>query len=265
MLDRLRCESAVVAADLTRKAKEPERLPVTAVILAGGFGTRLRSLCPHLPKPMIPVAGRPFLDWVLLYLRSQGIDRAIVSSGHLGETVETHCRQNPVAGLRVSTVKEENPLGTAGGFLAAAAVDSEADAFLVCNGDSLALAPLAGFWADFHANGAAASILAISVHDARRFGTLEVDSAGWLAAFREKQPGAGLINAGIYLIGRSSLALFPKRTPLSFEMDVFPRLLAGQRRVRAYQCDAPFLDIGTPESVAAAPRFVTQHLAQLGA
>ena len=93
----------------------PEK--ITAVVLAGGFGTRIRHLLPDLPKPMAPVNGRPFLEWVVRYLAAQKIRRVIISTGHLAEIVAGHFQSQPVKNVRVSCVPETRPLGTAGGFL----------------------------------------------------------------------------------------------------------------------------------------------------
>ena len=116
---------------------------VTAVILAGGFGTRIQALYPNVPKPMIPVCGRPFLEWVVRYLAKQGIHRAIISSGYLAEVVSRHFESQPVKEVRVQCVSETAPQGTAGGFLEAVArAETASNCWLVLNGDSLIFADL---------------------------------------------------------------------------------------------------------------------------
>ena len=94
---------------------------ITAVVLAGGFGKRIRHLLPVIPKPMAPVNGRPFLEWVVRYLAAQKIRRVILSTGHLAEIVAKHFQSQPVKNVRVTCVPEAEPLGTAGGFLNAIA------------------------------------------------------------------------------------------------------------------------------------------------
>src|ERR1039458_8793610 len=117
---------------------------VAAVVLAGGFGTRVAHLLTGVPKPMVPVAGKPFLEWVVRYLARQGIPKAILSTGHLADVLESHFRTQPVAGVVTRCVAETRPLGTAGGFLNAARVSVEtSEAWLVANGDSLVFADLA--------------------------------------------------------------------------------------------------------------------------
>ena len=87
------------------------------IILAGGFGTRIKHLLGELPKPMAPVAGRPFVEWVVRYLARQGVTRAALSTGHLAETIERHFQSAPVAGMKTSCVRETTPLGTGGGVV----------------------------------------------------------------------------------------------------------------------------------------------------
>src|SRR3989442_5621204 len=119
----------------------PDR--VTAVVLAGGLGTRIKHLVPNLPNPMAPVHGRPFLEWVVGYLRHQGIRRVLISTGHLGEAIERHFALQPIPGVSLSCIRESKALGTAGGFLNAVWVSREKPvAWLVLNGDSLVFSDL---------------------------------------------------------------------------------------------------------------------------
>jgi D-glycero-alpha-D-manno-heptose 1-phosphate guanylyltransferase len=230
-----------------------------AVVLAGGFGTRVRHLLGELPKPLAPAAGRPFLEWVLRYLRRQGIAEVIVSTGFGAVQVERFAEGLQIPGLRVRCASELEPLGTAGGFLRAWQEVRGARQALVLNGDSLVLAPLAPL---LDLAGAAAALLAVQVEDASRFGRLEVDAQGLLRGFREKDPaaGAGRINAGVYALPQSTIdAWRDRQPPLSFEHDVFPGLLATGAPVRVVSAAAPFLDIGTEQSLPLADEFVRRH------
>jgi D-glycero-alpha-D-manno-heptose 1-phosphate guanylyltransferase len=235
----------------------PRAESLIAVVLAGGFGTRIRHLHPDVPKPMIPVAGKPFLEWVIKYLAREGVKRIIVSTGFRGEVVERYFADNPLNAVSVRCVREQEPLGTAGGFLhATQSVAPPPSAWLVLNGDSLAPAPLDGLIALLKDQSTLGAVLGVAVPDARRFGTLRVGGGGELLGFVEKRAGAGVINAGVYLFRPELVQLFPKRLPLSFEADVFPALTAEQRKLKVCVTDAPFLDIGTPESLPLAEGFV---------
>lgn len=235
---------------------------ITAVVLAGGFGTRIKHLLGDLPKPMAPVNGKPFVEWVVRYLAAQGIRNVILSTGHLAETVEKHFAPQPVKNVRVTCVPETTPLGTAGGFLNAAnTVKEKPAAWMVLNGDSLGVAPLEKFFASLDQLENEGAILGVPMADASRFGTLSQNAAGNLIGFNEKKPGDGNINAGVYLFRDATLKKFPAKTPLSFEVDVFPALINGGARLKTVLSEAPFLDIGTPESLPQAEGFIQQNRA----
>lgn len=233
---------------------------ITAVVLAGGFGTRIRHLLQNLPKPMAPVAGRPFVEWVVRYLKRQQLSRAVLSTGYLAETVEAHFNTHPIPGISVTCVPETTPLGTAGGFLnAASAATNGTGAWLVLNGDSLALAPLAPMFESLSDPQIDGAILGLPMEDASRYGTLVQNEAGELAGFREKRAGSGLINAGVYLFRAALVETFPEKRPLSFETDVFPMLAERNARLKVCVTQASFLDIGTPESLPQAEAFIREH------
>lgn len=238
---------------------------VVAVVLAGGFGTRVKHLLPDLPKPMAVVAGRPFLEWVVRYLARQGVTRVVLSTGHLAEIIERHFARQPVGGVTVSWVAETKPLGTAGGFLnAARANGARPPAWLVLNGDSLAFANLART-AEQMTGAVAGVLVGCEVADASRFGTLRMDANRRLLGFEEKRPGSGVINAGIYLLRHELLNEFPAGQALSFETDVFPALTTRRKILRVQVVNAPFLDIGTPDSLAKAEEFISQNRSEFAA
>lgn len=233
----------------------PEK--ISAVILAGGFGTRIKHLLGDLPKPMAPVNGKPFVEWIVRYLAAQKIRNVILSTGHLAETVEKHFQSQPVKNVRVRCVPETKPLGTAGGFLNTIRESKEKpEAWLVLNGDSLAPAPLENFFKSLDDAKISGAILGVKISDASRFGTISQNANGELAGFNEKNHGAGIINAGVYLFRANVIGKFPQKTPLSFETEVFPALIANGVRLKVCVTDAPFLDIGTPESLPLAEKFV---------
>lgn len=236
----------------------PER--VCGILLAGGAGTRLRSLYPDMPKPFIEVAGQPFISWVLRQFFAQGIDEFVVSLGHLADVAERALHERPVDGLNVRCVREDSPLGT-GGAVRLAAAACEHEWLAIANADSLVLADWHGVWPRLEDPAVDGVVLGVEVPDASRYGQLAVDAHDRLTGFREKQPGAGLINAGVYVLKRRIIERFESRTPLSLEQDVFPALLAAGARLEVERTQAEFLDIGTPETIRAASRFVRRHFA----
>ncbi len=236
---------------------------VTAVVLAGGFGTRVRHLLPDLPKPMAPVAGRPFLEWVVRYLAAQGLKRVVISTGYRSEVVERHFQAHSVNGVKIRCVAETQPLGTAGGFLHAVhAIAEQPPVWVVLNGDSLIFADLGSAMGEFVRPGCSGVVIGRSVPDASRYGSLAVGTAGELLRFEEKRPGSGIINSGVYLLRQSLLHQFPSPSRLSFEKDVFPELINRGVHFKAVPTMAPFIDIGTPETLPQAEMFVRQNLCQ---
>lgn len=232
-----------------------------AVVLAGGLGTRIRHLLGGLPKPLVEVAGRPFLEWVLSYLHTQGLRRIVISSGYGADQIERFAISLDIPGLDVQCIAEAEPLGTAGGFLNA--WNSLREPFaqaLVLNGDSLMLASLAELFHTLEDERIDGAMLGLKVDDAARYGSLDVDGEGFLQGFAEKRSGAATVNGGVYLLRRDAIERFPSLAgALSFEFDVFPALLAEGTRLRVVELKAPFLDIGTEASLAQASRFVEDN------
>jgi D-glycero-alpha-D-manno-heptose 1-phosphate guanylyltransferase len=233
---------------------------VAAVVLAGGLGTRVQHLLPGVPKPMAPVAGKPFLEWVVRYLAKQGIRRVIISTGYLAEVVEQYFRDHPLPGVSIECIAEAAPLGTGGGFLhAIRTACGQPPGWLVMNGDSLAFADLASVVAPLADSTTSGVIVGRFVPDASRYGTLGTGPMGELLRFEEKRPGSGVINSGIYLLRNSTVNEFPDGLPLSLEKDIFPSWIARGVRLKTVVTEAPFLDIGTPESLPQAESFIREN------
>lgn len=229
-----------------------------AIILAGGRGTRLGALTSDTPKPLLPIAGRPFVEWALASLATSGISRVVVAAGYRAEAIEAHFRVRRTDGLAVTVEVESTPLGTGGAIAFAAEAVPAGDPLLVANGDSCIAGDLATIWS--HLDGVEGVIIAGRLADAGRSGLLEVSPTGLLRAMREKEGGSGLVNAGTYLLRRRLLEHFPARRPLSFEREVLPQLLAKRVPIRVVDLQAPFIDIGVRESLADAETFVNAYL-----
>lgn len=226
-------------------------MPREAIILVGGRGTRLASVVSDVPKPLAPVGGRPFLEWVVDLLRQAGLTHVVFASGHLGDHIESHFRDGADWGLRVSHVREPQPLGT-GGAVRHALAATTTSPLLVLNGDSLCRLDLPRLAHVHAAHRAAATLWLLPQPDCRRFASVEIDADGAVLGFREKaaNPHAGLISAGLYLLERRTIATIPDGIPVSIEREVFPGLVG--RGLYAAVGDDAFIDIGTPESYAGA-------------
>ncbi|HUR66826.1 MAG TPA: HAD-IIIA family hydrolase [Chitinophagaceae bacterium] len=214
------------------------------IILAGGLGTRLRDTVPG-PKCMAPVAGRPFLFYVINYLRSQGIEKFIFSLGHLHEVIEKYlAEQFPTLNYQCSV--EDEPLGTGGAIRLASLVASDKNVVIV-NGDTLFRANIREA-ATFHEdNDAECTLLLKPMKDFDRFGVVQTDKNGLVTKFKEKQPyKTGNINAGVYLLNIPSFLQKDHPAKFSFEKNyletAYPR-----KKIYGLIQDAYFIDIGIPE------------------
>ncbi|MEI6945735.1 HAD-IIIA family hydrolase [Paraflavisolibacter sp. H34] len=216
-----------------------------AIILAGGLGTRLRSVVADLPKCMAPVAQRPFLSYVVDYLRMQGVERFIFSLGYLSEAIEAYLAEHYPT-LPYTTVVEEEPLGTGGGIQLALR-QALTENVVVANGDTLFKVDLKAL-SQFHRQQAAECTLALKpMHQFDRYGVVETGDDGGIRSFREKQYYAeGLINGGIYLINAPIFLQhgFPEK--FSFEKDYLEKYTAEGRFFGCVQ-EGYFIDIGIPE------------------
>ncbi len=229
----------------------------TALILAGGLGSRLASIHPDLPKPLVPVAGQPFLYWLVSWLRFQGFSDFVFSTGYKGSQIEEWLEQTPLLyDSEWQSYREETPLGTGGAVRAC--LDLCGETLAVVNGDSLILASLKPAFQMMQGQQTQAVILGKEVADVQRYGALVADADGFLSKFSSKQSGPGTVSAGITFLHRSLLADIPPGSVLSMENDIMPQLINNGARIKLFETaeDTPFIDIGTPESLSLATEFV---------
>lgn len=226
----------------------------TAAILAGGLGTRLRSVVADRPKVLAPVLGRPYLAYLLEQVATAGIRKCVLCTGHMADQVQAAFGED-FQGMELLYSREDSPLGT-GGALRQALPGLTGDRVLVLNGDSYCDVDLLDFQKFHAAQCTDASMVLVRVADSSRFGRVSVGVDGRIQRFEEKTPGAGpgWINAGIYCLSPGVIAGIPEGQAVSLEREVFPGLVA--RGMSGYQTEGQFLDIGTPESYAAAERFL---------
>ena len=216
-------------------------------MLAGGEGTRLRPLTLTLPKPVIPLAGRPFLTFMLDWLRRHGVDDVLLSCGYRSDDVE-RVLGNVHRGMRLRYVVEDEPLGTAGPLRLAADEGVLEERVLVLNGDTLTDLDLTAEIAQHEATGAKATLALVAVEDTASYGVVPTSETGEVEAFLEKQPGpapTNRINAGAYVLEREVVEMVPAGRSVSIEREVFPELVGDG--LYGYLADAYWMDIGTPE------------------
>jgi len=226
---------------------------VTTVILAGGLGTRLRSVVAHRPKVLAEVQGRPFLAYLLDQVVGAGVRYAVVCTGYLGAQVRAMFG-DAYDSLDLAYCQEPEPLGTAGALRLALPL-FKSDPVLVMNGDSFCEVDLTALWVWHGAQAATATLLLATVPDTRRYGCVQVDEDGLVLRFDEKAQGSGpgWINAGVYLLSQRLVRAIAEREMVSLERQVFPAWIG--RGLYGYRNQGRFLDIGTPEAYAVAQRF----------
>jgi len=221
-----------------------------ALILIGGFGTRLEPLTITTPKSMVPVINAPFLEYLLKRLKNCGIREVVFSLGHLPAAVLEYFGDGQKLGLHIEYVVEESPLGTGGGIKNAERYLDET--FLVINGDVFTDIDIKQM-EEFHAKKRAmATIALIPVEDPSRYGIIDTGTDGRVRQFIEKPSGkeitTNLINAGLIIMETQVLDYIPADTPYSYEKQLFPALLRQGEPVFGYSSRAYWIDIGTPES-----------------
>ena len=226
-------------------------IDIPAVLLVGGMGTRLRSVLPSTPKPLAAVGGKSFLELLVRQLRSQGIRRLVMCSGYLADQIESEFGDGSAWDVQIQYSRETHPLGTAGAIKLAERELKEHFEFLVMNGDSFLEIDFSHLIRVHRERKALVTMAVVPVENAARYGTLQVDYSKRVTGFTEKSgmDAPGLINAGVYVFGRSIFEHIPEGMA-SLERDVFPRIL--DLGVHAVEQTGMFIDIGTPEDYARA-------------
>lgn len=225
---------------------------VTVAILAGGLGTRISSVLGDTPKVLGPVAGRPFLDWMLDRLEKKGVAHVVMLLGHLSDAVIAHLNANPRKKMLIEWVVEPEPMGTLGALRNARESLNLGDVMLI-NGDTFIDADLKDLVAFHEENAYPVTMLCVSVEDGSRFGQVQLSEDGTVRRFYEKgmgKPGPALVNAGINIFSPEAMARIFGSQGSSLERDFLEALPQGT--IMAKSVDAAFVDIGTPESYEAA-------------
>ena len=221
-----------------------------ALILAGGYGTRLRPLTYTRPKHMLPIANRPHIEHVFDLLLRHGISEVALLTSYLADAFSDVIARASGAGMTIETTFEEQPLGTAGAFKNAQGLIGD-DTFVAFNGDILTDLDLTSVLDWHRAKQAEATIVLHAVEDPSAFGVVPTDDDGRVAGFIEKPPPGeaptNLINAGVYVFEPSILERIPAGEVWSAERQLFPQLVEEGARLFALGTDAYWMDIGTPE------------------
>ena len=217
---------------------------ITAFVLCGGLGTRLRPVLSDRPKSMALVGGVPFLQRLLENIRAQGLAQVVLGTGYMADQIEEFFGAGEDLALRISYSREEEPLGTGGALKLAEPLLS--DPMVVLNGDSYVEWNLVAARELFDKHEASLVMVLQAVPDVSRYGSVSVARDGRVTEFVEKgtRAGSGLINAGVYLLRKEIVSALPAGKAISLERDVFPGLLSG--KVYGLISEGIFIDIGIP-------------------
>ena len=244
-----------------------------ALLIAGGFGTRLRPLTLTRPKHLLPIANRPHIEHVLRHLETHGITHVVLLTSYLADAFGGVIEAATQRGMSVEVAHEEEPLGTAGALKNAEhLVGSET--FFAFNGDVLTDCDLTALLRFHRDRAAAGTILLTPVEDPSAYGVVPTDDTGRVSGFIEKPPPGkaptNQINAGVYILEPSVLVGIPLATPVSLEREVFPSLADGGELYAMASDSSYWMDIGTPQKYlqanldALSGKFVTDVVDQPG-
>lgn len=232
--------------------------PRQAVILAGGRGKRLRPHTDTVPKPMVPVAGRPIIDHQLRWLATEGVSHAVVACGYLAHVLADHLASAPCP-VRVVPVVEKEPLGRGGGLkFAAGELPFLDEPWYALNGDIVATFSLRSM-AEWHRARAASATVALT-QPALPWGVARVDADGRVLGFEESPAAGVLINAGVYVFDPALVSLLPDQG--DHERSTFP-LLAEQGRLFGYEIDGPWRAVDSEKDREEAERLLAHHTGYL--
>ncbi len=222
-----------------------------ALVLVGGRGTRLRPLTYATPKPALTLVDRPFLTYMTEWLGRHGVEEVILACGFLPDEMKAVLGDGEPGGPRLRYLVEEEALGTAGAIRFA--LEHLDERFFALNGDVLADLDLTSLWKQHEATGAKATLGLYKVEDSSSYGLVDVDDDGQVLKFSEKDPertGAGLINAGTYVLERDAIAAIPAGKNVSIEREFYPSITGDG--LYAKTLEGYWMDFGTPERYAEA-------------
>ena len=222
-----------------------------AILLVGGFGTRLMPLTRNTPKPMLTVAGIPVTEHQLMMAKAAGITEIVLATSYLSEVFTPYFGDGSKWGMSIKYAIEKEPLGTGGAIANAAQLLDTQESIVILNGDVLSSHDLAEQIRQHEAHDADVTLHLTQVEDARAFGCVPTDSQGRVTAFLEKMdnPITNQINAGCYVFNPRVLSSIPLATVVSVERETFPQLVNNGAKIYGYLENAYWLDIGTPKAL----------------
>ena len=232
-----------------------------AILLVGGFGTRLMPLTKNTPKPMLTVAGVPVTEHQIAMAKAAGISEIVLATSYLSDVFIPYFGDGSKWGIKIKYAVEKEPLGTGGAIRNAAQLLDSNESVVILNGDVLSSHDLGEQIRQHEAKDADVTLHLTEVQDARAFGCVPTDSNGRVTAFLEKMenPVTNQINAGCYVFNPRVVSTIPLNTVVSVERETFPELVASGAKVFGYVENAYWLDIGTPRALLKASIDIVQR------
>ena len=230
----------------------------TAIVLAGGLGTRLRSVVADVPKPMAPIMNQPFLAHQLDYWLTQGIEHFILSVGYKHEVIMDYF-QSYYKGAKIDYVIEQLPIGTGGGLLNAVNVSKINRPFLLLNGDTYFTVNLTNLIKFADSNDADWTFALFTNNDSQRYMGISIAEDGEILQLNAKNNN--LVSGGVYWIRNAEMLsafAYDYKEPISLEHDILPNLLENNFRLFGFEYNAPFIDIGLPHDYNRAGSVLTK-------
>ena len=242
---------------------------ISVLILAGGLGSRIRSVNAQLPKVMLPILKKPFLEYLILNVGKQGLDKIVLCVGHKAEQIKAYFQDGRQFKVNIEYSYESKQLGT-GGAIIKAASDLSTNKFIVMNGDSFIDVDLLPFLKFHDEKKALCSIVLRGSDTQMRFGSVTINNDKRVTQFLEKKQNSIsnsiYINAGVYCINKEILDSFPSHCFLSVENDIFPQIVQSNR-MYGFICERAFIDIGIPSdyfALQANPQILTSRINPYG-
>jgi NDP-sugar pyrophosphorylase family protein len=231
-----------------------------AMILAAGFGTRLRPLTNTVPKALIPVAGRPLIEYGLLFLKSQGIEEIVINLHHLGEKIRTTLGDGSIYGLRI-TYSSEDPILETGGGIKKAQAFLDGETFIVLNCDTILDLDLNALLTIHRQNHAIATLVLRSDSEAARYGLLETDTSGRIQRFlgqpaEVSEPLSPYMFTGCQLLEPRIFAFMPAEKPFSTTRETYPQMLRAGEPLYGFIHAGPWMVVDDAEGVVRATQAI---------
>ena len=235
------------------KNKKINNDDISVIILAGGFGSRIKHLYPNKPKPLIKIENKPFLYWLVREINSLNLKNIFYATGYMSEEIESWVKNNEFKNINENIIKEKKKLGTAGSIFNL--INLCEKNLVVLNGDSFLANGIKSLINSISPNGSSA-LVCHHTKDISKFGAVSFNKENQLTGFNEKQLiGSGYINSGIYYFSKDIILKYKNKGFVSLEFELIPKMIENKEKIKVIKVNKPiFIDIGTEKSIIESSR-----------